>query len=220
MKIILLITIFLVTSITAQCQVGLAFKAGGTAATVAFGRAYMDEISDEYQAGVQPRAGFSVGAGLDIPFGKTLSLQPEILYVRKGYDLRSRADLLTVNATMNHLEVPILLKTTLDKKNWRYFAYAGPHLNYFLGGRYFFQNNTFPSTGSGSIVLGNRLNIGATAGIGISRHWGLGDLSAEVRYAHDLTNFNETRKTQHRTASILVGYVLPLTRQDSKPGKR
>ena len=85
----------------------------------------------------QNRNGFYAGVYASIPLDETISLQPGINYVQRGYTLKGDLDIkgigfLGANAKAqlqtDYIEIPLLVKLNLDK----FEVFAGPQVGYLM----------------------------------------------------------------------------------------
>jgi hypothetical protein len=139
------------TAGTAQAGLfGYGVKAGWVSARVAYsgdagdlGGDFMDMMNDS----VKSRSGLAGGLFLNLGLGPVLSVQPELLYVQKGFDLEI-GDIVRVDEFGNplgtmtaitevktsYLEMPVLAKASLPLAGpVRPSLYAGPSLSLKLG---------------------------------------------------------------------------------------
>lgn len=137
------------------------------------------------------RTGFYAGAGVDLPLGNFISVEPSLIYTQRGYGLKGNltiADLkieaLNARATsqMHYIDLPVLLKVK-PVKGLQIFA--GPQVSYLV------HNNLRADIS----VLGfsllnkdlditdqfNRWDVGVTAGVGYEFANGIGITAAYDR---------------------------------------
>lgn len=152
----------------------------GVKGGVSFSNIYVDEVDDN-----DVLTGFNTGFYATIPIGGLLSIQPEILYSRKGGELVYNNAFISGKSQfrLNYIEVPLLIKVNItDHLN----VHAGPYFAYLIdarlnndaqGSAFDFKNqydnddfNKFDSGISGGIELefsrigfGVRYNYGVTS---------------------------------------------------------
>ncbi len=137
------------------------------------------------------RTAFYVGAGVDIPLGDLVSVEPSLVYTQRGYGLRGnltindlKIDALNARATsqMHYIDMPVLLKV---KPAAGLQIFAGPQVSYLV------ENNLRADVA----VLGfsllnrdiditdqfNRWDVGVTGGIGYEFANGFGISAAYER---------------------------------------
>ena len=85
----------------------------------------------------QNRNGFYAGVYASIPLDETISLQPGINYVQKGYTLKGDLDIKGIGflgagakaqLQTDYIEIPLLVKLNLDK----FEVFAGPQVGYLM----------------------------------------------------------------------------------------
>jgi len=79
---------------------------------------------------------YTGGVGIEIGLMKKniISIQPEILYVRKGARIFHAA--FNEDYQLNYLEIPLLLKFIYSIKKFKFFVNAGPSIGIGLDGKY------------------------------------------------------------------------------------
>lgn len=218
---LLLATLFLL-GWTVQAQVYLIPKAGITSSNVNF---------DQDLANQKSNMGFVGGLGISFPITSDnfIAIQPEILYIQKGY--KADAGVLAFNndntrVNYNYLEVPLLLKVNFGEDAFKAFVNGGPSFGYALGGRARSDNQDskikFGDDAPTSDVTYlnpdnyNRLDIGIQFGVGAGIAAGPGDLTLEARYGIGLTDFNNIsgapdsqNKSKNRVIALMLGYAIP-----------
>jgi hypothetical protein len=176
------------------------------------------------------RAGFTGGMALEIGIleGNILALQPELLFIQKGFTFKSYNPWLrlfeTSRYTFDYLEIPVLVKSTVEVKPFRFFVNAGPSLgrgtggnqNY-LGGRY-----TLSFKPGAQVHVRDRYDLAVLAGGGIGYRTGRIILSGEARFSWGLRQLNVGEGQGMRTSgidfknrfwTITAGIALPLSRE-------
>jgi hypothetical protein len=188
-------------------------------------------------------SGFTGGLGVQLPISPNgkFSLQPELLYIQKGYKMESAdKDAGFINTeTHNYLEVPLLARVSFGKKKIKSFVVLGPSASYFISGKYSNEMNVFGSkaTSQGKIRFGeepanyngddlyysnedvSRFDIGLQVGGGVGINVGLGTLQVEARYGigfvdvfKDETTDVKNLSTQNRSFTLSLGYAIPIGR--------
>ncbi len=113
-------------SLGAQAQIAILPKAGVTLSSVSYG----DESNDQ-----RAKVGFVGGAGLEIGIVENFfSVQPELLFIRKGERYRSGGA--ETKATLNYLELPVLAKLSFGSEAVKGYLNAGPSLAMGLTGKH------------------------------------------------------------------------------------
>lgn len=140
MKKVYLVFTFLVLSFfgIAQSKVMYGFKAGVSSADMRGDAVQslnnMIDVAKDYVTSGS-RTGFYTGTYVNIPLGKTFSIEPGLYYAQKGYKLKGALNIkgvsvLGINAKaqlqMNYIEMPVLLKAAFGGVQ----LFAGPQVSY------------------------------------------------------------------------------------------
>ena len=207
----LLLALLVVSGYATHAQVSLIPKVGLTLSTVRLPNNSGFTYSQS-KVGYQP--GVTAGIGLNVPVAGNgfFSVQPELLYLQKGYQVEAAGDegsTLRLTDTFNYLEVPILAKVNFGTKRVKLYINAGPSIGYALNGR-FTQDisggllafstkskNVFGEEPDNSIgdetylspKYYNRVDVGVQFGGGIGLAVGPGTVLLDARYGMGLTNF-------------------------------
>jgi len=173
------------------------------------------------QISEQSVTGFLVGVGFNFPIaGETFSIQPELLYLQKGFARAVAIDQsgaqVKVEATtqFNYLEIPLLAKVAFGSESIKAYLNAGPSLGYGLGGTTKVKGTAsflgFPipipsqelevKFGEASanydeekeIYFDNRIDLGLQFGGGVAFKVGPGSILLDARYGFGLSNLNKT----------------------------
>lgn len=141
MKKNLLLLSLLISSVSfAQTTTSFGFKAGLSNSTIKGETAtQLNDLIDKSggMVSTQNRNGFFAGAYASIPLDETISIQPGINYVQKGYTLNGDLNIkgigfLGANAKAqlqtDYIEIPLLVKVNLDK----FEVFAGPQVGYLM----------------------------------------------------------------------------------------
>ncbi|MBD0259847.1 MAG: PorT family protein [Cytophagales bacterium] len=207
------------TSFLAPAQVALITRTGASLATI---HASAAGPARQYAAG------WVGGAGLNLPLDRVqvVSLQPEVLFNRKGFAMRGN------HYVHNYLEVPLLLKVTLKRYGLQTYLTAGPSGGFLLSGRYPAAMDTLGVVRTDDLpvrvnqVLNaadapttafKRFELGFQVGAGVGLPLGRGTALAELRYGHGLTPFFRTdgpagaaNRFTNRAFGLTLAYALPL----------
>lgn len=206
------------TGFLAPAQVSLIARAGASLATI---HASAGGPARQYAAG------WVGGAGLNLPLDEVqiASLQPEVLFNRKGFATGG------VRYVHNYLEVPLLLKVNLKRNGVQTYLTAGPSVGLLLGGTYpavmdtlgvvrtkdlpMRVNQVLNAADAPATAL-KRLELGVQVGGGVGLRLGRGMALVELRYGHSLTPFFRTdgagpaNRFTNRAFGLTLGYALPL----------
>ncbi len=192
-----------------QCAVGLRAGAGlGTTAGAGLSEASMG-------AAMGYNLGFHAGVLLNVPIGKTFSIQPEVLYLQNGAKFTR-----TINGTefvfrtrQNVVQLPLLLKASFGGRTQLYVE-AGGFGSYALfvqttttaGGQS--QQTTTQYTGSAG-----RFEFGVVGGLGVSLPVGKNKFQIGGRFTRGLAN-NATQNASTYTQNIIAtaALLIPLGR--------
>lgn len=221
-KINLIILVSLLATTSVSSQITFTPKAGVTISTVSFS----DDILNAMDADISYKVGFVGGVAAAIPLkGDLLTLQPELLWIQKGYwyGYEEPGYEEDYNYTLNYLELPVLVKVNAG----RFYAALGPSISYGLFGRY---KGTYTETGQthndkGTVKFGtspnnyqgddeyidNRVDFGLQVGAGAK----ISVLVLDIRYGIGFSdlydkheNFTGDTKSQNRCIQITLGVPL------------
>jgi hypothetical protein len=177
--------------------------------------------SDGEKVKANLKAGFRIGANLDLTILEQLHLQGGIFYSDKGgkttnETLGSGTVVLESTATLNYLEIPFYLNyMTGEAGGNRFFIGAGPYIGYCLGGKTKYKN---PITGQDESVT---LKVGTDKtndnikpldmGININVGYMLSNnFYARAQYGIGLTNNmpsgNKDNSEKNAGFAISIGY--------------
>ncbi len=214
----LLLVAMLMLGTAVQAQFSIIPKAGISLANVNF---------DEDEDGQKSNLGFVAGLGFNIPITSDnfFSLQPELLYVQKGYRFNESGE--NVKSIFNYVDLPILLKINFGTETVKAYVNAGPSFGYWLGGKLksgddeakikFGDSNNQTND---EITLDkndwNRLDIGLQFGGGVGLGVGPGSVLLDARYGFGLTDFlnvdnatDSANKSKHNVFQFTLGYAIP-----------
>ncbi|MFZ4549750.1 MAG: porin family protein [Bacteroidales bacterium] len=205
-QIMLVAATLLLLSSTAFAQVNIGLRHGVAASTFSVkGNLYNDnEVTFSYNAGVF----------FTLPLNKSLALQPEINYVRKGR-CNETTELNTTIETdfmLHYLQVPVLLQyrndQLLNKSNSVFYINGGPYAAFVLNT----QTRITENTEGGLLVPvadSKKTDWGATLGIGFQTPIRNKDVRFDLRYDMGLTEI-EQQPSEYRTKalSLTVGILL------------
>ncbi|MFY7840844.1 MAG: porin family protein [Lacibacter sp.] len=182
-----LLVVFTTAAITSNAQVKPVIKAGVILSTwKGEARQSFDQLLDKTDGYIttRNRTAFYVGAGVELPLGDIVSVEPSLVYSQRGYGIKGnltindmKIDALDARATsqMHYIDLPVLLKV---KPAADLQLFAGPQVSYLV------KNNLRADVS----VLGfslvntdmditdqfNRFDVGVTGGIGYEFANGIG----------------------------------------------
>ncbi len=141
------------------------------------------------------------------------SIQPELLYVQKGYKIGE--DEAYLKGKSNYLEVPVLAKIGFGGEQVRGFVTGGPTLGYWTGGKSTVKFGDMEDSEDYEFEdEDNRLELGASFGIGAAYKVGAGELNLDVRYGLGFSSLYEAEgnepKTRNRVFGVSLAYLFSL----------
>jgi opacity protein-like surface antigen len=170
------ITLLMVHGAMGQIKVGV--KAGGNLSTI-----------NTVHISCDMKFGFHIGGFAEFVMNDKISIQPELLYSTQGAS--ATQDGVTVNANVNYINVPVLLKLNIAEG---LSAEIGPQVGILVGAKQGSKNikedcYTFDLTAIAglSYTFAEKFVVGA-------------------RYGFGLTNISKDVKTQNRVISLSIGY--------------
>ncbi|MDD8019578.1 MAG: porin family protein [Acidobacteriota bacterium] len=140
---------------------------------------------------------------------KGLALQPEILYVQKGFHFKSTESEEAFDYSYDYLEIPVLLKHYFGASDAKIspYVFAGPYFGLNTLARY---ENTSDETKYGLGSSTEDFEYGISAGAGIMLKAGPGEIQIDGRYDAGLNKLakkaGEPGYGRTRTWLITIGY--------------
>lgn len=227
-KIYLIVAAAMGMAVAAEAQsVSLGPRVGANFATIrAVGGD--DDYRKEFNDEMEYSTGAQFGAIVNFGVSNMFSIQPEVLYAQRGFE--ANASLLeddpmgdvSVKVKMNYLEVPVLAKIAFGGENLKAFVTAGPSVGYWMNGK---VKSSFAGEEEEEDIefqddyedgmKQNRLDLGASVGVGMAYRLGAGFLNLDVRYGHglsDMTKYEDERpddepKNSNRTIGVSLAYL-------------
>ncbi len=205
-SIMLVLAVILLVTTSASAQVAIGLRHGIAASTLSDkGNLYNDNnVTLSYTAGV-----FA-----SFPLNKSLAIQPEINYVRKG---RSNETTVLGTATntdflLHYMQIPVLLQyrndQLLNKSGSVFYINGGPYAAFVLNTQTRVSKND-----EGGVLLpvnsSNKTDWGATLGIGFQTPIRQKDVRFDLRYDMGLSEIGQ-QPTEYRTKalSLSIGILL------------
>ena len=213
-KTILSIVVLIAFCFSAKAQFSIMPKGGVTLTSASAPKLFKDlGLGDSFKS----RVGFAGGVAFNLGVNEMFSIQPELLFIQKGF----KADLtfddgegqeatipLSINVSINYIEVPVLAKVSFGSETAKFFINAGPSIGIGLGGKakysvpfLSFEGDTkFMDLGIGPInesgfsdaspdwALNNRIDFGVQFGAGAAFQLGSGQVVLDARYGLGLTS--------------------------------
>lgn len=203
--IILTIALTLISSVT-FAQINFGLRHGVTASTFSDKGNLYNNQNVIYS--------YTSGAFFTIPIIKSLAIQPEINYVRKGR-CNETTELNTPVETdfmLHYLQVPVLLQyrndKIMDKSGTVFYMNAGPYAAFTLNTQTRLPNNS-QSELMVPVKESNNTDWGASLGMGIQTTIRQKDVRFDLRYDMGLSEI-ELQPTEYRTKalSLTIGLLL------------
>ncbi len=189
----------------AEAQMRIGAKGGLTFSTVSF---------DPEDEDTQTLLGFAGGGEVQIPLGASgVSLQPELLYVRKGVEFDEGGGA-TSKFKLDYIEIPVLLRYDIPAAAVTPFLYAGGSVG--------FEASCKAEGEDGSISIDvdcedvdvdtESTDFGVLFGGGIGFAAGPGRLFVEGRYNIGLVDVDasEGLEAKNRSGAVMLGYSVSL----------
>jgi hypothetical protein len=223
----LLVVIALIAAVSASAQTIIP-KAGMTLSTLDGETIDQTGYFDSYKYA----PGFAFGVGYRIGFGELISLQPELLFIQKGWkneygfdDGFGYFERYTETVKLNYLELPILLRIAFGPDNLKIHINAGPSIGFGINGKYDAEYeygypgsiSSFPSDGDVKfedspgnevdLFIPNRTEFGAQVGGGVTL---FDKVMIDVRYGLGLTDLYDDAKSKNRVLQFTVGAPIRL----------
>lgn len=225
----LLVAIALVVVVSTHAQTIIP-KVGMTLSTLDGETIDQTDYFDSYKY----TPGFAFGVGYRIGFGELISLQPELLFIQKGWkneygfdDGLGYFERYTETVKLNYLELPILLRIALGPDNFKIHINAGTSIGFGINGKYDAEYkygypgsiSSIPSDGDIKFeeepeayegpdqFIPNRIEFGAQIGGGVTL---FNKVMIDVRYGLGLTDLSDDEKSKNRVLQFTVGVPIRL----------
>ena len=126
---------------------------------------------------IKSRAGLDLGLVFGIPVTSSLTIQPELHFLQKGYKLEDLSD--ETISTLNYIEMPVTLKLNFGENTTNVFVQFGPSIGYMIDGslKYGDIKEDIVSSDYERLELGGLLSAGVR----------LGKLAVDARYLFGIT---------------------------------
>jgi outer membrane protein with beta-barrel domain len=175
-----------------------------------------EDFADNWNDEVKSNAGLQIGAVANVMVNDMFSIQPELLFVQKGYKFEE--DELSIKGKYSYLEVPVLAKLSFGTGDIQGFVTAGPTLGYWMSGKDVveFDGDSDESDvdfGDDEDGIENRAELGANIGVGLAYKLGAGALNFDVRYGAGFSSTYDSEddaKLRNSGVSISVAYLFGL----------
>jgi hypothetical protein len=201
--------------LVSQAQVTITPKVGATFGNYAYGEEQDEEETTKYNSGL------TLGAGFNFALGEVFSIQPELLYVQKGFKMSE--DDSYIKTHFNFIEIPVLARASFGSETVKAYVNAGPSLGYGLNGKSSFKFSGMGVTVSGTEKIRfaeepdnggeedvtyldpkevNRVDLGLQFGAGVGFQAGPGSLVLDLRYGLGMSNFYKTQTVKNNNVTI------------------
>ncbi len=198
------LALLLLFPISLYGQVNLGFKGGMSLSTI--GGADVDDV--DY------RTGFGVGAFLEFPVSDVVSIQPELLYMKRGAEETEAG--ITVTFAVDYVEIPVLLRLNFPVEGSiaPYFL-VGPSIGFKSGCEMRLEDDEF---GLGVDceevdVEIKTIDFAGVVGAGLSFEAGPGNVTVGARYNYGFISLDDSDAEEDikgRAFSFLAGYSFPV----------
>lgn len=161
----------------------------------------------------QPRRGVVAGAFVRFTLHRGLSVQPELLYAQKGYEVTGPT------LHLSYVEVPILFRADLrapDARGLRPFLYGGPAPAVLVSCTVFGTTVNGPyrdRCGEAEATPARDDPAGYDLGLVLGGGLGYGRFALEVRHTRsliDIRAWEGAEKSTNRALTVLLGYAVPV----------
>lgn len=159
--------------------------------------------------------GFAGGGEVQIPLGAGgVSLQPELLYIRKGFELTDEGE--TFKFQTDYIEIPVMLRYDIPAASVRPYVMAGGSVAFEASCKLIAEDETVSADiDCDDETLGvetESTDFGILFGGGLAFPAGPGALFVEGRYGIGLADIDasEADEAKHRVGAVMVGYSISL----------
>ncbi len=213
-------------------QVSLGLKAGVNYANIS-----TPDLSIVGIPNTDANRSFTFGAVADIGIKNGFSIQPELNFTKKGFEISQGIplELLDINlpvgvkaiTDLNYIEMPVLGKYTFGNEKMGAYVVAGPTMGYATGGRF--------KTAASFIIDVNIVNrkfdldalniskfdIGGTIGVGGTMNLGNTKWFMDARYTHGFKKLDNVPVIdldfRNKNFALTTGIMIPLSSGYSSP---
>ncbi len=211
----MLVSLFLVfwtTTVSAQVPISLGVRLGANIADVSF-----SGIRAGSSFSTSTRTGFTFGGITEIGISGLISLQGELLYIRKGanFDFTMPGETSKGTLRYNYLELPVSIKAKVGTAKLKPFIFAGPNLGFNLTAER--ETRSRGQTETEDIM-------GETKSVDFAVHFGAGveyrsdprsSFFVDIQYSLGLTNIVDSdvatpSEVKTRNVKILIGLLYHL----------
>jgi hypothetical protein len=209
-------------SLIVAAAFGVLIAGSAQAQTIGFklGPSFSTVSTDAPDVNVNTLTRFTGGGFVRFGFGG-LSLQPELMYVTKGFSttFTEEGQTVDVDFRLDYIEIPVLLVLPIPTATGiSPFLYAGPAFAFEVGCKIAGSGGGISATvdcdaDGEDFFERNKFDVGAMLGGGVALPMGPGAVTLEGRYNFGLININKTDgddSMKNRSGAVLVGYSIPI----------
>jgi len=180
---------------TAQGQFAIGVKGGLTMSKINL------DMPDELSADIH----YGGHAGVFFKFGKgILSFQPEVMFIQKGVQINHKENSDYAKATLNYIDVPLLLRGTLGIKLVEVYINLGPYAGYMISNKGKLSIENDPDKKDFSLQVDNDIDAGIIFGAGIK----VLVIVFEIRYGLGLVNVSTDTDTYQDSKNNYLNFTL------------
>jgi len=209
-KLLFLITALTFTA-TTFAQISIGPRVG-----LHFANANVDPDDDREIEGTM---GLMAGGVLEIGLTELLAIQPEVTYIKRGYDQSMENDnnqLVSTNYRINYVDLGGLIKLRTASDGLALYVGAGPYYNYATSGEIVVDTPIGETTTELDFDDDDAFERGdwtAAFAAGINLPLGQSHLFVDARYLLGLTDIekrDDEREVRNRGVSVSAGILFPL----------
>lgn len=179
--------------------------------------ASFSNVSAEPDEDTSTLTAFTGGGFFNVPFGP-LQLQPELMYITKGFKLEDPTG--EGKFKLSYVEIPVLLVLPLMQgASFSPYVLGGPAFAIEAGCELEFTDGDVSGTidcDEGGELERKKFDVGGMFGLGFGIPAGPGSVLVEGRYTFGFIDMADTdvegESLKHRSGQVLLGYSIPLSR--------
>ncbi|WP_299584506.1 porin family protein [uncultured Sunxiuqinia sp.] len=217
-----LLTLLLLGGVRAMAQT-LEIKSGLNLSTM-----YAKDQRETYSDDFELAPGFTLGVTGEFPVSESLSVESGLIFSSKGYKIDTYYPVPTFSgeffpiderATLNYIDIPVMLKLTTSSKKTQLFGALGPYVALGLSGK--INREEYGIDDQGAIVykgsvdyageMGKdgqwkRFDYGMQAGVGMI----IRKIVFRINYSYGLANIaqQENLTNNNRVIGVSLGYII------------
>lgn len=155
-----------------------------------------------------------IGWYVEAPLHPQVSLMPELLWMTKGAVVRNQVQGVRARSTLRYIEVPLLLKVSLDASADGMYLLAGPSFGAFMTGRYQTWLNGEEQYDYRYTLAPNerRYQFSGVLGMGMEGP----KMAFDVRAQTSLTPFDRFIRSQNVVYALTVAYRFSMEKKRPK----